>query len=123
MDDNDSAYEVDTGVDGDDGAPLMEARNHEMRKFDVVIDDVELLMDISSKSKDHSNMWKKNFWHLLCSRVGISVTEDDKLMKEEDMWLVCYERFQHSKETLPIEATVEFIFKHYEELDFLNDVY
>jgi len=55
---------------------------------------------------------------LLCSRVKISVTEEDKLMKEEDMWLVCHERFLSSKETLPIESSVEFIFSRCEELDF-----
>jgi hypothetical protein len=110
MDSEDSAYEVDGGVDVDDDTPMVEARNHQMRKFDVVIDDIEQLMDVSTKSREHNNMLKRNFWHLLCSRVGISVTEEDKLMKEEDMWLVCHERFLSSKETLPIASTVEFIF-------------
>ena len=64
-------------------------------------------------------MLKSNFGHLLCSRVGISVTEEE----EEDMWLVCYERFLSSKETLPIESPVEFIFSRCEELDFPKEVY
>ena len=45
------------------------------------------------------------------------------LLKEEDMWLVCHERFLPSKETLPIESTVEFIFNRCEELDFPKEVY
>ena len=39
------------------------------------------------------------------------------------MWLVCYERFLSSKETLPIESSVEFIFSRCEELDFSKEVY
>ena len=39
------------------------------------------------------------------------------------MWLVCYERFLSSKETLPIESSVEFIFSRCEELDFPKEVY
>ena len=54
MDSEDSAYEVDAGVDGDDDAPMLEARNHQMRTFDVIIDEIEQLMDVSTKSKDHN---------------------------------------------------------------------
>ena len=57
----------------------------EMKRFNKVLDEVEVFKDLASKSKEHMAMWKRNFWSLVCSRVGISVTEEEKLMKEEDM--------------------------------------
>ena len=56
-----------------------------MRKFDTVLDDVSTLLNLSATSKDHMNMLKRNFWFLICTRVGISITEEKGLMKEDAM--------------------------------------
>ncbi len=85
MDDDDSAY----GNDGDDfmdpGAITMLNAIPDMKRFDKVIDEIDVFNDLASKSKEHFNMWKRNCWFLVCSRVGISITEEDKLMKEEGL--------------------------------------
>ncbi len=84
MDDDDSAY----GNDGDDfmepGAVTMLNAIPDMKRFDKVIDEIDVFI-LASKSKKYFNMWKRNYWFLVCSRVGISITEEDKLMKEEDL--------------------------------------
>ena len=94
----------------------------DMKRFDKVIDEIDVFNDLASKSKEHFNMWKRNYWFLVCSRVGISITEEDKLMKEEDLWYTCYERFMECKETLPIESNVEFIFERNKELDIPDEI-
>ena len=118
MEDDDSAYGNDDGDFEDDGAFTMLNSVPEMKRFDKVLDEIDVFKDLAYKSKDHMAMWKRNYWSLVCSRVGISVTEEEKLMKEEDMWYTCHTRFMETKETLPIESSVEFIFARNEELDF-----
>ena len=51
-----------------------------MEIFDKVIDDVELLLDISSKSKEKVNMFRRNVWvnsFILFSRVEITFIEEE----------------------------------------------
>ena len=81
-----------------------------MRKFDTIVDDVSQLLQLSSTSKEHMNMLKRNFWFLVCTRVGISITEEEGLMKEDAMWLLCYERFIETKENFPVQSNIEFIY-------------
>jgi hypothetical protein len=93
-----------------------------MRKFDTVLDDVSTLINLSTTSKDHMNMLKRNFWFLICSRVGISITEEESVMKEDAMWLLCYERLIETKENFSIQSNVEFIFENCPEKDFPPEV-
>ena len=52
-------------------APTFVNAKAQIKKFDTVVDDVSNLINLTVKSKDHMNMLKRNFWLLICSRVGI----------------------------------------------------
>jgi hypothetical protein len=67
-------------------------------------------------------MLKRNFWFLVCTRVGISITEEEGLMKEDAMWLLCYERFIETKENFSVQSNVEFIFENCINKDFPPEV-
>jgi hypothetical protein len=103
-------------------APTFVNAKAQMKKFDTVVDDVSSLINLSFKTKEHMNMLKRNFWLLICTRVGISITEEESVMKEDDMWLMCYERFLETRDNFSIQSNVEFIFENCPDKDFPVEV-
>jgi hypothetical protein len=55
-----------------------------MKRLNKVTD---VFKDDASKFKEHIAVWKRNFWSLVCSRIGFSITEE-KMNERKD---ICYE--------------------------------
>ena len=70
--------------------------------------------DLAKKSKEHMNSLKRNFWLLICSRVGISITEAESTMREDDLWKMCYTRLMETKDNFCVQSNVGFIFENYQ---------
>jgi hypothetical protein len=60
------------------------------------------------------DLFKANCWNLVCAKVGISVSEGE-VAKEEDLWLLCRRRFYETKDNLPLQSNVSFIFNSFSE--------
>ena len=54
-----------------------------MKRLNKVTDDV--FKDDASKFKEHIAVWKRNFWSLVCSRIGFSITEEKNERKKRYM--------------------------------------
>jgi hypothetical protein len=46
-----------------------------MKRLNKVTD---VFKDDASKFKEHIAVWKRNFWSLVCSRIGFSITEEKR---------------------------------------------
>ena len=91
MSDDDSSSENEDFEAMDTNDAMLIPTMPEMKRFDTVLDDLQIFFDLSSKSKEHMVMLKKNFYCLVCARVGISITESESTMKDEDigfMWKI-----------------------------------
>ena len=45
---------------------------------------------------------------MVCARVGISITESESTMKDEDIWFMCYERFMETINNLNVSGDATF---------------
>ena len=122
MSDDDSSSDNEDFEAMDTSDAMLIPTMPEIKRFDTVLDDLQIFFDLSSKSKEHMAMLKKNFYCLVCARVGISITESESTMKDEDIWFMCYDRFMETINNLNVQSNVEFIFNHCEELDFPPEV-
>ena len=59
-----------------------------MKRFEKVLNEVSLMYDLALGSKEHMNIFKRNFWLLVCTRV-----EKEGTMHKVDLWMLCYSRF------------------------------
>jgi hypothetical protein len=81
-----------------------------MKRFEKVLHEVSLMYDLALGSKEHMNIFKRNFWLLVCTRVGVSITEREGTIHKVDLWMLCYSRFNELRESLPLQTEADFIF-------------
>ena len=107
---------VDIGNDDlDDIVPTLVNKAVRMKRFEKVLDEVTIMYDLALKSKDHMKTLKNNIRYLLCTRVGVSITEKETTIHNAEKWIMCYNQFNSLREDLPVETSAEFIFDKFPE--------
>jgi len=109
MADNGSDSDFDDDEFGNDVSTVATAQVVNMKRFSDVIDQIGPLYHAAIASAYQMERFKDNFWNLVCTKVGISVSEGDQA-KEEDLWLLCRTRFYESIDNMPLQSNLHFIF-------------
>ena len=110
MADSDNDVIIVRNDDIDDIGPAFVNAPVIMKRFEKVLNEVSLMYDLALGSKEHMNIFKRNFWLLVCTRVGVSITEKEGTMHKVDLWMLCYSRFNELRESLPVQTEADFIF-------------
>ena len=114
MADHSSGSDNDEDDFGHDVSPVTSAPVVIMKRFSDVIDQISTLYHNALSSTYQMDRFKANCWNLVCAKVGISVSEGDQA-KEEDLWLLCRKRYYETKDNLPLQSNVHFIFNAFSE--------
>jgi len=80
MTDSSDDMEVIGNDDLDDIGPTLVNKAVRMKRFEKVLDEVSIMYNLALKTKDHMKIFKNNIWYLLCTRVGVSITEKETTM-------------------------------------------
>ena len=115
MADSDVDMEVIGKDDLDDIGPAFVNVSIPMKRFEKVLDEVSIMYNLADKSKDHMNTLKRNFWLLICTRVGLYIHERESTIHTIDKWMMCYNRFNSIREDITVETSAEFIFNNFPE--------
>ena len=83
-----------------------------MKKFYDVVDQIGPLYQFALINANLMHRFKNNCWYLICSKVGISVTD---IVKEEELWMLCRSRYVETKENLYLQSNLAFIFDAFTE--------